>query len=228
LVQLAPATGVASVSSLTINPGSALDMTSGNTLVVNYGSAGNDPYTTIRGYLRTAYNGGLWTGSGLTSSVVQSQVAKAVANGGGVWSIGYEDGNHDVKQTVAVGNQLVIAPVLAGDALMTGSVTFLDVGIVAQHLGWTNADWYDGDFNYDGSVNFLDLGLLAQNLNQTDLSTPLGADVSASFAAQWNLAVAEVRQNLVATSVPEPGMIGLLGVGGAGLLARRRRQPRDS
>jgi autotransporter-associated beta strand protein len=221
-VQLAPGTGVASVSSLTINPGSTMDLTMNNSLVINY-PPGNDPYTTVRGYLRSAYNGGLWTDTGLTSSSVQAEVAKALTSGGGVWSIGYADGSRDIKQTIAVGNQLVVEPALVGDARLTGSVSFLDVGILAQHLGWTNADWAEGDFNYDGTVNFLDLGLLAQNLSQSALLTPLGDDVSASFAAQWKLAVAEVQGESIPTNLPEPGMIGLLAVGAAGLLARRRR-----
>jgi len=112
-------------------------------------------------------------------------------------------------------------PALVGDANLDGSVTFIDLGIVAQNLGATNADWMHGDFNYDGTVNFLDIGLLAQNLSRNILNTPLGADVSPAFAAQWNLAVAEIMANGGATGVPEPGVLGL--VAGAGMMMLRRR-----
>jgi hypothetical protein len=128
----------------------------------------------------------------------------------------------------AIGNQIVYTPALIGDANLDGSVTFIDLGIVAQNLGAINSDWEHGDFNYDGTTNFLDIGLLAQNLNNTTLNTPLSElipDPSAALTAQWNLAVAEVQANETQPAdLPEPGMIGLLAVGAGGLLARRRRR----
>jgi hypothetical protein len=128
----------------------------------------------------------------------------------------------------AVGNQIVYTPALIGDANLDGSVTFIDLGIVAQNLGAINSDWEHGDFNYDGSVNFLDIGLLAQNLNKTVLNTPLDemiADPSAAVTAQWNLAVAELAANETEPAdLPEPRVLSLLAVGALGLMARRRRR----
>jgi hypothetical protein len=102
------------------------------------------------------------------------------------------------------------------------------LGIVAQNLGATNDDWEHGDFNYDGTTNFLDIGLLAQNLNKNILNTPLGEmvpDPSAALTAQWNLAVAEIQANQTQPAdLPEPGTMGLLVAGAAGLLTRRRRR----
>jgi hypothetical protein len=213
------------VGSLTLASGSTLDLTS-NTLDINYDSAIKDPVTTIRTELQSAYAGGVWTGVGLTSTTVQAQVANAIAHGGGVWSIGYADGNTDVYGGAAA-NQLIIKPALAGDANLDGSVTFIDLGIVAQNLGHTNTDWTHGDFNYDGTTNFLDIGLLAQNLNYSLLNTPLGADFPVSFQAQWNLAVAEIKANDV-TNVPEPVAGTLLTISAAGLLMRRRKSRTNS
>jgi hypothetical protein len=235
-VQL-PAGSGATVSSLTINTGSTLDIeapgsTAFNKLVVNYGAAA-DPVATLRGYLKTAYNGGVWTGVGLTSTAVKTEVAGVLAaHTGGVYGIGYVDGGKDNNQASnalvkAVGNQIIFTPALIGDANLDGGVTFIDLGIVAQNLGATNSDWEHGDFNYDGSVNFLDVGLLAQNLNKTTLNTPLAdliPDPSASLVADWNLAVAEINANTQSNDVPEPGMIGLLTTSAAGLLIRRRRR----
>jgi autotransporter-associated beta strand protein len=233
-VQL-PNGGSATVGSLTINSGSTLDIdapgTSFGKLVVNYG-VNADPSSTIRGYLKTGYAGGVWTGTGLTSTAVASEVAGVIAaHTGGVYGIGYVDGSVDNNQASnavvkAVGNQIVYTPALIGDANLDGSVTFIDLGIVAQNLG-KNSDWEHGDFNYDGTVNFLDIGLLAQNLSKSILNTPLSElipDPSATLVADWNLAVAEVSANTQPTDVPEPGMIGLLAVGAGGLLARRRRK----
>jgi autotransporter-associated beta strand protein len=225
-VLLLPNTGTSTLGALNIVSGSTLDI-SNNKLVINF-VAGSDPIANIRGYLHSAYANGVWTGTGLTSGTVQTQVANAIAahNGTGIWSIGYADGAKDRQQTLAVGNQLVFEPALAGDTNMDGSVTFIDLGIVAQNLGAINADWQMGDFNYDGTVNFLDIGLLAQNLSKNQLNTPLGADVSASFASQWNLAVAEIQANVSATPVPEPSEIGLA-ILAAGCIFSRRRRPRS-
>jgi hypothetical protein len=164
-------------SPLTIDNGGILDI-QGNSLTINY-AAGADPAATIRGYLRSAYAGGIWTGAGLTSSTVASQIESAIKNpGGGVYAIGYLDGSADLAQTIAVGDQLVIEPTISGDTDLNGDTNFLDLGRTAQNLGSSRGDWYHGDFNYDGAVNFLDIGLLAQNLNKTTLNTPLAAEIS--------------------------------------------------
>jgi hypothetical protein len=231
-VQLIPSGGTSSQASLIFNNGSTLDITNNN-LNINYGAAA-DPVATIRGYLKTAYKGGIWTGPGLTSSSVAAEVARTIAaHAGGVYGIGYVDGGLDKNQAAnaivkAVGNQIVYTAALIGDANLDGSVTFIDLGIVAQNLGAINSDWEHGDFNYDGTTNFLDIGLLAQNLNKTILNTPLDEiipDPSAALTAQWNLAVAELQANQTQpTNLPEPGMIGLMMVGVGGLLSRRRRR----
>jgi hypothetical protein len=187
-------------SPLTIDNGGTLDIQS-YSLTINY-AAGADPAATIRGYLKSAYAGGVWTGAGLTSSAVEAQVAGAIQNssaGGGVYSIGYEDGGVDLGQLVAVGNQLIIEPAIVGDTDLNGDTNFLDLGRVAQNLGAINSDWYHGDFNYDGATNFLDIGLLAQNLSKTILNTPLGAEVAVTTAAVSPVAtpVANPMQNLL-------------------------------
>ena len=129
LLQLAPGSGTTSLSSLTIFGGSSLDITT-NTLRIDYGSAA-DPNSTIRGYIHNAYNGGEWTGTGLTSSAVEAQIAYAKVHGGGIYAIGYADGS-DPNQTLAVGSQLVYEPTLTGDADLNGSDNFVDFTRVAK------------------------------------------------------------------------------------------------
>jgi hypothetical protein len=169
-------------ANLTIDPGGTLDLQN-NSLTVDFYDSYSDPAKTFRSYLQSAYNHGLWTGTGLTSSTVAAQVAGAIASGGGVWSIGYADGDADMGQTIAGSNQLVIEPALVGDANLGGSVSVADLGRVAQNLGSVDRDWMHGDFNYDGRVNFLDVGLVAQNLDENSVNTPLSGKIAASQAA---------------------------------------------
>jgi autotransporter-associated beta strand protein len=209
VVRLAAGSGTATVAGLSITSGSTVDITS-NALIVDF-TPGNDPAATIRGYLQTGYNGGKWNGAGITSG-------NAAADPG-LYAVGYADGSTDAG-TPAAANQIYIRNTLAGDANLDGIVNFPDLLLVAQNYGKTGQDWAHGDFNYDGVVNFPDLLLVAQNYGK-QLSAGQLTELPGSFAAQWQLAQAEILSN--PTGVPEPSMIGLLFVGAITLSARRRR-----
>jgi len=221
-LQLAAGSGTSSVSALTINAGSTLDITN-NTLAINFGS-GSDPVESIRTYLQSAYAAGSWTGAGLTSSTVESQVASVKGTTNGAYSIGYSDGTTDGTTGGVQPNQILIAPELVADANLDGKVDFNDLLILAQNNGSITGDWVHADFNFDSKVDFNDLLLLAQNINQTNGTTVLGGELPASFEAQWALAQAEVKAAGVSNPVPEPGTMSLLAVAASGLLARKRRQ----
>jgi hypothetical protein len=211
IVDLAAVGGYDLLSSLTVAPGSTMDIAD-NTVEIDFGSAVNDPLAGLRQALRAGYFGGLWTGAGLTSSTVAAQVAGARRNGGGVWAIGYVDGNLDPGQTVAAANQFVIEPQLQGDVNWSGSTNFLDLGRVAQNLGSINADWEHGDLNYDGQVNFLDIGLVAQNLSDTTINTPLTPVVpGAAAVAATDLAISPENQSKSAPNPPTQTIAGAAG-----------------
>ena len=77
----------------------------------------------------------------------------------------------------------------------------LAFSIMLNNYNDTGKDWAAGDFNYDGKVNITDLLAMLNNYNDTG-----GAATFSSTLA-----------------VPEPTTMSLLGLGGAGLLARRRK-----
>ncbi|MGA2229851.1 MAG: dockerin type I domain-containing protein, partial [Tepidisphaeraceae bacterium] len=205
------------VNTLVINTGGQLDLT-GTSLAINY-TAGSDPAATIRGYLKSGYNGDTWAGPGIDSSTA--------ALNPGRFAVGYADGNVD-QGTAAGANQVLVKYTLAGDANLDGTVNFSDLLVVAQNFNHTldthgnPIDWADGDFNYDGVVNFADLLLVAQNFNQTLTAGQL-EQLPGSFSAAWNLALAEVQSGQ-SNNVPEPASVALLGTAAALLLARRRRK----
>ncbi|MGA2230225.1 MAG: autotransporter-associated beta strand repeat-containing protein, partial [Tepidisphaeraceae bacterium] len=213
--RLAANSGASAVSSLTVNPGATLDITN-NSLAINY--TGADPVAAIRSALAGGYSGGTWKGTGIASSYA--------ADSPGLFSVGYADGSRD-PGSPAQPNQILVKFTLAGDANLDGTVNFSDLLVVAQNFNRSvdasgnPVDWADGDFDYDGVVNFSDLLIVAQNFNKTLGSSEL-ALLPSSFAADWQLADAEVNATRT-SNVPDPGAIAAPLLLAGALLARRGR-----
>lgn len=85
-----------------------------------------------------------------------------------------------------------------GDANCDGTVGFPDLLLLSQNYNGVGKTWDQADFNYDMSVGFPDLLILSQNYNQV-FSAPAAA------------------------AVPEPGVLSMLALAAAGMLARWRR-----
>jgi autotransporter-associated beta strand protein len=180
------------VTDLTIANGSTLDI-SGASLVVNY--EGASPAASLRARLSSAFAGGAWTGTGLTSSVAQgTQRMVGYAHSSVMSSVNIEDVMLD-------STSLLVRLTLGGDATLDSTVNFDDLLRLAAKYNQAGT-WDEGDFNYDGVVTFDDLLILAANYNS---SLP----ASAGWAA--------------AQAVPEPGLM-LASFATAGLLARVRRR----
>jgi hypothetical protein len=111
---------------------------------------------------------------------------------------------------------LVLASVTTtpGDANHDGDVDFLDLATLAQSYNTAGGRTFEqGDFNGDGNVDFLDLAKLAQNYNTGLPSAPVpGAP------AEFDADLARVFAN-----VPEPSLVGVLGLCMLGRLSRRRK-----
>jgi len=196
------------VSGLTINPGSQLNITN-HDLVISYGSAANDPVTTIRTQLTAAYKAKY---SGANLPLTSSTAAASPS----LFAVGYVDNTST--------HQLTVGFTIPGDTNLSGATDFTDLTTVAQFFGQSiakgnNVSWSTGDVNYDNQVDFSDLTLVAQYFGQS-LTKSQASELPASFVAQYNLALAEVRGGT--SSVPEPGMIGVFAVAAVGLMVRRR------
>ncbi len=209
-MQLAPSTGLATLSSLSIDSAAKLDITN-NHIIINY--SGSDPIATIVGYLRSGYVGGKWNGPGIDSS--------AAAAGGGRYGVGYADGSDGVVIGLAPG-QIEVAYALYGDANLNGVVDGDDFTIVTDNLGRAVNGWDRGDFNYDGVVSGDDFTLLVENLGKA----ADGADVTipaADYAAIYAFAAA----NGLMADVPEPGAAVLM-IAGFSILHHRRGRASSS
>lgn len=196
------------LTSLSIANGATLDI-GNNHIIINYG-AGPDPISSIAALIASGYNGGTWTGTGITSS-------DAAANSGS-YGIGYADASDPGNPAGLAAGQIEVMYTLLGDANLDGKVNGADFTIMAANFNQSVTNgWDQGDFNYDGDVNGADFTALASNFNQSASQSAIGAaDLSTlnQFAAQNGISL---------TNVPEPLSAGIMVMAGLGILHRRRR-----
>jgi autotransporter-associated beta strand protein len=210
LVQLAPGTHAETLSSLSIDSTSTLDIVN-NHFYIDYGG-NSDPITTIAAYVKSGYNGGHWNGPGIISSEALTNPSSLL------YGVGYADGKDGVVAGLTSG-QIEVMYTLLGDANLDGLVNSADFNILAANFNQSITGWDQGDFNYDGLVNSADFNALAANFNQGVSGTASAGDVAAldAFAAANGL-------SLPTSSVPEPASMGLMIAAGIGVLSRRNRR----
>jgi hypothetical protein len=178
-----------SLGALSITGNGKLDLENNDLLITTGGASAA---AAIRGYLTSAFGVNQdWTGpGGITSST------SASANPG-KYTIGYANGDDQSAQDAGVttaggaplaAGQVLVRPVLIGDANLDGTVDFFDI---TQVLGYAYnshqpASYTDGDLDYSGQVDFFDIAaLLSANYNTHEMfptavaATPLAQTIQA-------------------------------------------------
>ena len=150
------ASGTSVVKSLTIDSGATMDLTN-NALIVNY-SGSSTPFSTIGGYIASAYDSGNWDRAGLTSSTAEITLATALGYAESSVALGISGSSTAswAGQTVNATSILVMFT-WYGDCNLDGVVNSADLAC----MGDGNPGWEGGDLNYDGVVNSDDYALFS-------------------------------------------------------------------
>jgi fibronectin-binding autotransporter adhesin len=216
-LQLGHGIGAVTLSSLSVNTGSTIDLTN-NPLFITYSAA--DPVSTIAQYLADGFAGQWATGEITSSSVSAGNLSQSAL----IYSIGYADGADGI--TGVPSGEIEILPTLAGDAKLQGNVVFGDFQLLSQYFGQPGS-WDEGNFTYGSAVNFGDFQLLSQNFGQSASGLTAGEISSLNgFASQFGekLIANPDGVGFSLVSVPEPATIGIFAAAGIGLIVRRRRR----
>jgi hypothetical protein len=168
---------------------------------------------TILSAISRGYNGGAWTGTGLTSTAAANDPQDKTGLGYGLASqvLVPSAGVYTFHGQTVTATSLIVKYTYYGDSNLDGQVDVADLGSLASHWQSTG-DWVGGDFDYNGSVDVNDLGLLASNW-QAGVGNPLGPSFSEALASV----------GLPTASVPEPAGVALV-LGAVALKCHRRRR----
>jgi hypothetical protein len=207
--------------------GGLLDLNN-NDLLVHAGSTPQNNLAAISTLIAAGSNWGAGMG---TSGIVSSYDANSTTH---LTALGVIQNNQSGTALFTSANKfegatpgagdILVKNTYYGDCTLAGQVTSTDYTLIdAAFLNNQNASapaltgWYNGDFNYDGVINGSDYTLIDNAFNSQ------GAAISAQVASLDAIATAQIAPAVGATSVPEPSVLGLLGIGAVSLLSRRRR-----
>jgi hypothetical protein len=208
--------GSFNAGSLAVNDGQVL-LTTGHNKVLNtthVSVSGAGKIDLADNNMVIDYNGSVGSLVGDTRQMISSnQITSSSADA--THRLGYAD-NAVLGKTTFAGESVDSSSILikftyGGDANLDGQVDVTDLGALAT--AWqTSAPWTGGDFNYDGFVDVSDLGILATDW-QLGVGSPLG---------RGSLEAALASVGLGGVSVPEPTIMGALGICLAAVASRRR------
>lgn len=147
--------------SLSVSAGGRLDVRD-NLLIIDY--TGASPIASIQSSLASGYNNGLWSGSGIETSLGDSsQFALGFAEATDLFSVFPATfAGQSIDDT-----SILIRYTRYGDANLDRTVNLADFNIVAANFGQAPRRFSQGDFNFDTNVNLNDFNLLAGNFGES-------------------------------------------------------------
>jgi hypothetical protein len=152
-------------------------------------------------------------------------VSNEVKSNPSVYGIAYADrSDSGVLDNNLVPGQVVIEPDLLGDADMNGIVNFHDLQNLLGNFG-NPGFWDQGNFNNHATVDFNDLQLLLGNFGDSTALSYSERNGIENLVGEFGYTAIPNADGVgfSLTSVPEPVSIGVVSVGFAALVRRRRR-----
>ena len=171
------------------SPTGTLDLNQ-DKLVVDY--TGSSPFANLWEAVDSAYGGGTWNGTGITSATAAANNDYAIAIGEASVLGRTSYGNLPVDSTA-----VLLGFTWGGDADMDGDVDDDDSDILLDHFGDPGTFyWTDGDFNYDNTVTLADYNILVKNYGQGGLGAlaPEPSVAGALSIAAFAFGLARPRQ----------------------------------
>jgi fibronectin-binding autotransporter adhesin len=178
---------------------------SNNAMVITGGS-----YGTINAEAGAGYGNGSWAGTNGSSGVITSSVAAGDTSH--LTAVGVATGFATFEGSNVSSTSVLVKYTYYGDTNLDGHVdgsdySRIDGGYLGHLSGWDN-----GDFNFDGVVDGSDYTLMDNAFNTQ------GVRIAAELAQPDAVPTAQIADP---AAVPEPPVLGLLGVGVMALLCRR-------
>ncbi len=175
----------------------------------------------VTALIASAYTGGTWTGPGITTTAAPANTAHNTAlgvisntNAGGTQIYGTGTTLGMFAGTNPGPNDVLVKYTYYGDANLDGVVDGSDYTLIDNGFNNRLTGWYNGDFNYDGTIDGSDYTLIDNAFNTQ--AAPINAGIVTPLAF--------IADQIAGTSaVPEPTTLGLVALGAAALLGRRRK-----
>jgi len=196
------------VSSLT-NSGT-IDITN-NAMVLQGANIG-----TINAEVALAYANGNWNGTNASGGVITSSTAAADTTH--LTAVGVATNLTSFEGSNVSNSAVLVKYTYYGDANLSGTVDGSDYSLIDSGYLTGATGWQNGDFNYDGVIDGSDYTLIDNAFNTQ------GAQVAGLLASPSAIATDQIAGGSGTSAVPEPASLGLLGIGAAGLLGRRKRR----
>jgi hypothetical protein len=145
---------------------------SNNTLIHDY--TGASSIQTIGSAIRSGYNNGSWSGTGINSSTAAADLTHSTALGFAEATDLFSAFPATFRGQPIDSSSVLIRYTLVGDANLDGTVDSTDFNALAASFGAAGTRWSLGDFNYDQSTDTLDFDQLAAQFGNT-LAVPVAA-----------------------------------------------------
>ncbi len=182
----------------------------------------------VTNQVKSGYAGGLWNGTGITSSAAAADSTHTTAIGV-IINASNQVVNQSELYTTFHGTSVQINNILVGytyygDANLDGQVDGSDYTLIDNTYntelaspGLKISGWYFGDFNYDGVVDGSDYTLIDNAFNTQ------GGNLGGGVGDQGGTFVI-IADQIATSQVPEPASLAVFGMSMSMCLGRRKRR----